>query len=149
MQASTSVGPDWSSVSIIQGQYTAVLQAGGNPYGAGGVNASLSQIGLVPTNANSILVEIAGGNFVLSFAGQTIPLSAIQSGPNYTLYGGDISLFAGQVGELRVSTLSPSGSGFLFDAITFSSEAIPEPLSVLLTTFGALLLWPLLKRKRA
>ena len=31
----------------------------------------------------------------------------------------------------------------------FSFEFVPEPSSLLLATAGALLLWPLLKRKRA
>jgi len=44
----------------------------------------------------------------------------------------------------------PSGGGgeqFAMDNLTV--EFIPEPSSLLLATFGALLLWPLLKRRRA
>jgi len=43
----------------------------------------------------------------------------------------------------------PDGGGeeFAMDNLTF--EFIPEPSSLLLATFGGLLLWPLLKRKRA
>ena len=34
-------------------------------------------------------------------------------------------------------------------AIGFTFEFVPEPSPLLLTVVGALLLWPLLKRKRA
>jgi hypothetical protein len=40
-----------------------------------------------------------------------------------------------------------TANGFVMDNFTF--EFIPEPSSLLLTAAGALLLWPLLKRKRA
>lgn len=40
-----------------------------------------------------------------------------------------------------------SGNNFVMD--NFSFEFVPEPSSFLLAAFGALMLWPLLKRKRA
>src|ERR1017187_649483 len=146
------LGPDWNTSVILQGQYTVELQPGQNPFtGSGLVNASLAQVGLIPTNAKSIMLEAlgTGTNFTVSFAGQTISLSAIGSGPNYTLFGGDISSFADQVGELRLSTLSPLGAGVLLDAISFSTQAIPEPsgLSLVMMGIAGLGVWRLASRK--
>jgi hypothetical protein len=53
----------------------------------------------------------------------------------FNSYGGDVAF--GYDG----------GAHFVMDNLTF--EFIPEPSSFLLTSTGALLLWPLLKRKRA
>jgi len=136
-------GPDLSTASLLQGQYTLVLQAGQDPFRTFDINlinASLAQVGLVPANAKSIMLEAAGAgtNFTVSFAGQTISLTPLGNGPNYTLFGGDITSFTGQVGELRLSTLSPSGPGVLLDAISFSTEAIPEPSALGLVVAGVL-----------
>ena len=144
-------GPHFPASAVLQGQYSAVLGAGGNPFGSGSANASLVQFGLVPTDAKSVFLEIAGTNFSMSFSGQTIPLSAIGSGSNYTLYGGDISAFAGLVEELSVSTVDPTGPGFIFDDIQFSPDAIPEPSSLNLLVIGALglALWHRTRRRTA
>jgi len=42
-----------------------------------------------------------------------------------------------------------TGNGYQFAMDNLTLEFIPEPSSLLLATVGALLLWPLLKRKRA
>jgi hypothetical protein len=143
------LGPDYYAPAILQGQYTVVLQAGQNPFtGSGVINASLAQVDRIPTNANSITLEAAGTNFTVSFAGQTILLSPIGRGPNYTLFGGDISSFAGQVGELRLTTLAPLGPDVGLDDIQFSPYVIPEPNTLALVRFAlplALLGW---RRKR-
>jgi len=43
----------------------------------------------------------------------------------------------------------PNGAGDVFAMDNLTVEFIPEPSSLLLATVGALLLWPLLRRKRA
>ena len=134
-------GPNSFPSAILEGQFTAGLVRGGD--GAGNfMNVSLAQTGLIPFGAHSVLLRAAGTNFAVSFSPQTIPsaqaipLVAISNGPNYTVYAGDIFAFAGQVGELRISTVSILGAGVLFDAIAFSFEAIPEPSSLNLVAIG-------------
>jgi hypothetical protein len=153
-------GPDWPYGGIIQGQYTALLQCGGNPFthdSSDLLDASLAQVGLVPVGAKSIQLEVSpwlGASFAVSFDGQALSLSPVGSGPTYTLYGGDISAFAGQVGELRLTTLSTATapySGVYFDAITFSPDAIPEPscLSLVLVGVACLAFWHRAGRRAA
>ena len=80
-------------------------------------------------------------NYGLSFAGQQIPLSVLASTPNYNVFGGDISAFVNQTGELRIS-----GGGSL-DNILFSNQPIPEPSVLGLFGFGVLFLGKRLWRK--
>src|SRR5205085_2653446 len=91
--------------------------------------ASIWQSGQIPVGARSIQFY-AAGNIGLSFGGQQIPLSSLGSGNNYVVFGGDISAFAGQTGELRFV-----GNGLL-DNISFSSQAIPEPGGAALLAVG-------------
>jgi hypothetical protein len=61
----------------------------------------------------------------VTFNGQLIPYAAIGSGNNYTIYGADLSGFAGQTGTLGFLALS-NGGGML-DKIQFSTQSVPEP----------------------
>jgi hypothetical protein len=138
------LGPYWSYGGIIDGQYTLVLQPGGYT-GGGFADASVAQIGRLPGDAQSIQMEVLGSSeyFSVSFAGQNIPLLPIGGGTNYTLYAGDISGFAGQTGELRLTGLTtPSrpDNAIFFDGIVFSPHPVPEPTVVGLFALGMLLL---------
>lgn len=128
-----------AQVGLIAGNYTAVLRSGYETSVAP-VDASLSQVGLVPDNAQSLqfkanLVSPDGhGAFSVTLGGQPLTLQVLGSGPDYTLYGADVSSFAGQVEQLAFdvapgpSLNSSDGNEYLFlDAIDFSSSAIPEP----------------------
>ena len=125
------MGPDYPSPNLFQGHYFAEL------YTAPGVPIApaLAQTGTIPGAAQSI--RFYGGSqdapFV-RFADQLIPLSVLESAPSYVIWGGDISSFAGQTGELRFQ-----GSR-RFDNIIFSPEPIPEPNLFGLFGLGALLL---------
>jgi hypothetical protein len=123
-------GPDWPSTQILQGFYTVGLfhSTAGPP-----TEASIFQTGQIPLGTKSIQFY---GNFmyVVSFAGQQVPLVTLGTGPNYNILGGDVSVFAGQTGELRFT-----GSGLL-DNIVFSTQAIPEPSVLALSALGTLLL---------
>ncbi len=102
-------------------------------FGSGIPVPALAQTGTVPASAQS--VRFYGlAEFAVSFAGQTIPISQLDTTPHYNIYGGDISIFANQTGELRFT-----GGGYL-DNIHFSSQQVPEPSMFGLFGFGALLL---------
>jgi hypothetical protein len=158
----TNSGP----ANILEGSYGATLQGGNGTVVGGhfvsGLDASIAQTGLVPTNATFLLFKcrpsgsFAATHFSLSFAGQDLPYSAISVGANaaggtYSNYVADLSGFAGQVGELRFTEpTDASGSGIpgpvFLDSIEFSS--VPEPGPLALGGLGALLLAAHLWKKR-
>jgi hypothetical protein len=146
----------WNDVSVgstqasLIGQFdpTAKPIAGG--YSAllfgGPIACSLSQIGQVPTDAASMLfkAETLGPPPVVTIGGVSLPVFDVSSGPNYTLYGVDVSQFVGMQEDLRF--IARPGYDLNLDDIVFSSTAVPEP-----TTGGLLLLGGLLvgSRKRS
>jgi len=132
-------GPDEPSPGLFHGQYYVVLQNAFPP--VPGTGPSFAQTGTIPVTAQSIQFYLAFGGVGVSFAGERIPLTALGSSPTgYNIYGGDVSAFAGQTGELRFQ-----GAGYL-DYIQFSSQPIPEPGTLSLAVLGALLVgWRWLK----
>ena len=105
-------------------------------YGGSGVGlsaASISQTGLVPANAISIrfiaqgVPQPFGGPLLVSMGGQNTPYVAISTGPNYTVYAGDVSAYAGQVAQLSFSAPNGANNYWEFDGIQFSSAPVPEP----------------------
>ena len=135
------LGPNWASGGIIEGQYTVLLQFGRGLSGIPGDNvyAAISQVGLVPATARSILYYSGTPSSSVApisvlFASQQIPVAVVASTATFTIYGGDVSAFAGQTGALRFE-----GNGFL-DAIQFSAQQIPEPGTFGLFGLGGLLL---------
>ena len=124
---------------VIQGNYTAVLEAG-----AGG-DAAISQTGTIPPGTKSILFEAnmpAASGWTISVGGVTIPVVQVSQVNSYfSLYGGDISAFAGRTEELRFTALLGQGTpdNMFLDAIQFSSSPIPEPSETAMIAFGGLL----------
>ena len=117
-------------IPILQGNYTAGLQPN---YPGGDIRPAIGQVGTIPSTAQSVQFY-GNGNYTLTFGGQPIPLVVLASRPNYNIFGGSISAFDNQTGELRIQ-----GGGSL-DNIFFSPQAIPEPSTIGVFTFGALLL---------
>jgi hypothetical protein len=131
-----------------------MLQAGANPYGQGGVdNASISQSGTIPANAMSLEFKawsmLPDATLSVSFAGNSLSPVALSSGAGpsgqgYTLYGADISAYAGQTGQLQFTDVfSDQGlNGIELDDITFSTNvvAVPEPNTLALILMGGLAL---------
>lgn len=121
-----------SAIGVLDGNYTVTLDTGeyGPPLPTWPV--AIAQIGALPEDAKSVLFFGAGqlaGNLIVTFEGQIVPYYELEAGPNYELYGGDISQFAGMTGELRFTeqpNTSPLVIAYL-DDISFSPEAIPEP----------------------
>src|SRR5450756_1045521 len=112
---------------ILSGNYTIAL------YGGVGVatGASISQTGLVPADAASIQFKAQNpglpgyGILLVSLGGQNISFSAVSAGPNYMVYGGDISAFAGQVAQLSFTAPVGGHNYWVLDDIQF--VAVPEP----------------------
>ena len=132
-------GPNWSYVGIIEGQYTVVLQPGGDPYPGGGYDeASITQTGSVPFNAHSLQFKAqTRGSFSVSLGGQDLSLIPLGTGANYTLYGADITPFAGQVETLTITAESDYVN--FFDSFVFSPSSVPEPSA--LSLFGICILF--------
>jgi hypothetical protein len=135
----TLVGTGWGS---IDGAFSMMLQA----FPIGG--ASISQTGLVPIGTESLLfkaqqsgVGIPAGTLQISLGGQNLSFFALSSGANYTLYGADISNFAGRTEQLTFSALEDaSGDNFCnIDDIQFSPSSVPEPSTLGLIALGGLL----------
>ena len=104
-----------------------MLQAGNDISGAGQglVGSAIAQIGTIPSSANSIRF-LSTNPFSLGlsllFGGNSIPLFNVGTAVNgRPVWGGDVSAFAGQTGELRFQ-----GTGY-FDYIQFSNQPIPAP----------------------
>ena len=144
-----------SNVSIhsfgpIKGSYSAYLFGGGDLILS---SATISQTGMVPDGAQSLLMDakVSGASFVVTLGGQTINMVPLQSFPNYTEYGGNISAFSGQLETLSFTIPPASGvqpSMFKLDDIIFSDQPIPEPGVVALSALGAwLLVWRTARRR--
>lgn len=131
--AITLQGPG-SSLPILRGSYTVFLQP---QFGRGFPVPAIAQSGTIPASAQSLRFYALGGAVYpptfLTFAGQQIPVSVLNTTPNYSIYGGDVTAFANQSGELRFT-----GGGYL-DNIFFSSQPIPEPSALALFGLGALI----------
>ena len=143
----SSAAPYWyyqpSLQSFIQGQYSAVLFAGGI---VNDTSSSISQTGLVPSGTRSLQAKMSWHNAapVVTLGGQTVNMVPLQMFPGYTLYGGDISSFAGQVETLSITKPPVYGqvppSWVLLDDIGFSGQVVPEPGVFGLSALAALLI---------
>lgn len=120
----------------LDGAFSIYLYGGGTS-----TAASISQTGLVPAGTESLLfrAQPGAGTLLVSLGGQNISFSAIATGPNDTLYGGNISsAFAGQSEQLIFSALA--GENFWnLDDIQFSASPVPEPGFFRLLVLGGLL----------
>ena len=153
MASISILGPNWTASmgqvgligGIIEGRYSAVLQAGNAGSSSVFLDASIAQSGLVPADSKSLQIKVyalGGSALTVNFGGQNLPLIALGSSTDYTLYGADITPFAGQVGVLA---LTASAIPFHFntvelDSIVFSTQSIPEPSGLALFGIGALFL---------
>jgi PEP-CTERM motif len=123
----------------ISGKYSAYLFSGN----AGNVSydVGISQTGLVPSGTESLQFQVgeASSPFKVTLGGETINVLPLANFSTYTLYGGNVSSFAGQAETLTLTETFPTMYGppgiLSLDNILFSTMAVPEP-----TTFGLLVL---------
>lgn len=113
-------------------------------------NAAISQLSVVPPRARSILFKssLPGpvSMPVLRLNGESASLFPLEHTSSYTLYGADVSSFAGRQTELRfIAEHELQSYSFRLDSIQFSTQAVPEPQTMALLVLGAagLLLWRL------
>jgi hypothetical protein len=126
----------------LQGNYSVALFGQGL---SSPMSTTISQTGMVPNGTISLRAMMAwsGAAPIVSLGGQIITMMPLQTFGSYTLYGGDISSFAGQVATLSFTEPPPiqsSPSSLLLDGIVFSAQAIPEPNVFGLLGAGGLLL---------
>ena len=124
----------------IQGRYSAFL------FGADDVSAGLSQSALIPVNTESLLMSVRrvtyfpGGSLTVMIGGQLITMTAIQQFSDYTIYGGNIAAFAGQIMPLTIMDVPGSNAesayGWEIDGIQFSPSPVPEPCGLPLALLG-------------
>jgi len=119
--------------------------SGGPELGTAGpkVPASVSQVGLIPANARSLIFDgvISGGSVTeIRLDGTLVPLNLIASSPEKFTYALDVSPFAGREVELRLMNYAPPDQltgGAYIDTLRFSSTVVvPEPASWLLLSLG-------------
>jgi hypothetical protein len=106
--------------------------------------ASISQTGQIPLNSQSLTYW--GSGVEVFFNGQALCSIPINVTSNYTVWGADISAYAGQSGELRFT--APWQRSGTLDGIQFSTTPIPEPTFFDLFAMGGLLLAWRLKSPR-
>jgi hypothetical protein len=135
---------------VIQGKYTAILQSGLSPTNESlPVDVSLSQTGLVPMGTESLLFSAhtvfdSSGAFNVSLGGQNLSLNVISNALNYTVYGANISAWAGDTAQLSFTVLGENphvnDEYFFLDNIQFSASPIPEPCVFCLSALSGLFL---------
>jgi len=132
-------GRDSPSAPAISGNYSILLQGGSQSVPSGSFSA-IWQTGQLPADARSLLYR--GGVLQVSFNGQSLTPVAIGN-PALSIWGFDISAYAGQTGELqfRKPRLPTNfNEGALLDSIQFSSIPVPEPGALALCGVSVFLL---------
>lgn len=128
----------------IQGNYSVLLQgsSAGPP-----TSAAIGQTGQIPAGSLSLRFwAFPASNLQVTFGGQLISTYKLTSTANYDVFGGDISMFAGQTAELRFTGLANSGG--YFDNIFFSAQQIPEPGIMSLFSLGTIFVsWRFLQKR--
>ena len=101
-------------------------------------SSSISQMGLVPGNAESLQFEAAITDNALSvtLGGQSLSFSALSEGTGYTVYGANIPADMDGLTEALIFSVQGPSAGTILDNIGFIS---PEPSEYALLGLGALL----------
>jgi hypothetical protein len=124
----------------IQGSYSVYLEGASTTSGSDPTTASIGQTGTIPNTAQSLTFYLGDlyGTFQVSFNGQPLSFTGISNTLNYTIWGADVSAYAGQTGQLLFSAQIRSDA--VLDNIQFSSLPVPEPSEFVLAALGGLFL---------
>lgn len=121
------------TVFPVDGKFSFLLVPGGT---VGIEWISVSQSGQVPADAKSLHFLSFGGPAQFDINGSLTPLLYVPRGgpaPTFEDAYADVSKYAGQTVTLQFSAVyNPAG----LDAISFSTEAVPEPPTLGLLVFG-------------
>jgi hypothetical protein len=135
---------------VLEGSQTVILSAGfGDDFGH---TISLSQTGLIPLFAKSLLFKAApydgvspgpaDGLFSVFMGGRNLDYYPLSTGANYILYGTSIpSEFTGTVQSLMFTDASFPGTWHYekLDDIQFTADPIPEPSLISLVALSVAL----------
>lgn len=137
--------PNGVAGMVIDDRYTVLLQAG-NGYSNGvgfASDTTLSQTGLVPSGTKSLQFKGAcSRKFAVTLGGQALSLTILGGGTNYTLYGANISQWAGQIAQLSFTLFADmphvNNEALLLDDIEFSTQsiAVGPPILLSASTLG-------------
>ena len=118
------VGKDFFFPAI-DGQYSIALFPGQVPTNY--PPPSIWQVGQIPATARSMFyLGNSVNQVIVSFSGHILTINNIDNYGGYSLFGADVSAYAGQTGELLFT--QPVYLHYsVIDDITFSSSEIPEP----------------------
>ena len=113
------------------------------------ISTSIYQTGVIPAGTMSLQFLTAlvwfPGDMEVSVNGTSLPLQVLNSTPASALIGADISAYAGQAVELRITSLpyqEGRGINTYLDNIEFSPLPVPEPSAIASFLLGSgLLIW--------
>lgn len=134
----------------IEGTYSVLLHAAWDINTQQPADTSIAQTGFIPPEARSLLFRAPTALGLVSLGGSLVPVIPLSTSSNYTVYGADISAWAGQQTELRFTAVAPATLDHFWglDSIQFSTTPVPEPSIFALFAVAATFGWFYWRRKR-
>lgn len=141
------------STAIIEGNSSALLQAGARLHGEGHVSTSILQKGTIPAGSQSLIFNSRefGSPFSVSLNGSMAPVVGLVVQDPFlqrvNTYGVDVSALGGQDVELKFTVIQGT---IILDNLHFSTTSVPEPFAPALLGLGTIvLIWNFRSSSRA